>query len=502
MEFSKKVNSIDGFMYRVPAIAGFHTLFMFYIEKDLVVPIVRRCNQVGKVVDSNVWLFDNYGINSAGEVVYEENGTYNLDGVNYVPPAESMDRSMYKKDVIMATPGLVERREVFKFLVDIARNQGTDMPWILLGWIGACFAKDIIQAHGYGFPVCYLTGNAQSGKTTLAKWVLQAAGFKNSVALGARSSAFGINVMSSVYGNLPLWFDDIRSLGEEGIWNSIILGAYENATDLKGTVNGTLKETLEYRCGLFITSEFFVKSPAAQSRCLELECDEVLQDRTLYNDVDKAAARLLPVIGARAIEKIQKKQINFVEIMEKARDELLDLGVNSRFAANYAVVLAGFKAMFGDYVDEGDELWKEFEEFLCNFAGNNNKNVRNNSYAQELVKEIAEILTDRQYQMYYKFGEDWIIREDMLILKTSGLFELWRRYKGINQTGDYNSKKEFVSQLRRLSFAVRNTAGTAMINGNNFTVIKFDLAAMEKDDDLEIQVIPDLLRGLDDSEFV
>ena len=502
IEFSKKVNAVDGFMYRVPAISGFHTMFMYYIEKDLTVPIVRRCKTVGKSVEDGVWLFDTYGIDKEGNIVYEENGTYNLNGINYVPPQVSMTRDLYKNKVYMAAPAMINKEEVLSFLRNIEINQGSKMPWILLGWIGACFAKDIIQDSGYGFPVCYLTGNAQSGKTTLAKWLLAAAGYRNTTALGARSSAFGINVMSSVYGNLPLWFDDIRSLGEEGIWNSIILGAYENATDLKGSISGELRGTLEYKCGMLITSEFFIKSPAAQSRCLELVCDEVIQDRSLFKELDKASLRVLPYIGARAIEKIQKKEVDFMGIVEETKDRLINVGINSRFSANYAVVLAGFSAMFGDYIENTDEIWQEFVRFMVEFAGGNNNEVNKTSYAQELVKELAEILTNEQYKDLFRYNDAWVIRENHWILRTNGLYELWRRYKGLNNTGDYNSKREFVAQLRRLPYAIRNTAGTASINGKNYTVINFDLEKMENDIDEEIRIIPDLLRDLDISEFI
>lgn len=499
VEFSKLVNTVDGFMYRVPPIAGFHSMFMYYVEKDVICPVFARCYTVGK--HNEEWLFDEYGVDKKGEVHYVENGSYNLDGVNYLPPLDSMPRELYRSKVNMVSPARLEDEEVITLLNMLDINQGSKIAWAVLGWIGACFAKDIIQGCGYGFPVCYVTGNAQAGKTTLAKWMLKAAGFNNITALGAKSSVFGINLLASVYGNLPLWFDDIRSLGEEGIWNSIILGAYENSGDLKGTKDRSLTNTLPYNSGLLITSEFFVKSPAAQSRCLQLVADSTVQDRTLFSEINKEVDKVLPTIGASAIVKLQKGELDFAKTMEEYRVLLADRGVNSRFAQNYAVVIAGFKLMFGDYVKEDNEIWSSFVKYIADISNQNNKEVTSNSYAQELVKDIAEMLQDRVYKDIYKCGEQWVIRDNFLILSTAGLYDTWRKYKGINNTGDYNTRREFVAQLRRLPFAIRNSAGTAKINNKVVTVIKLDLEKMKAVDDIEINTIPDLLRAVDTSEF-
>lgn len=499
-EFMQKVGMKDGFMYRVPPISGFHNMFMYYIECDVNCPVLKKCNCIGKYND--VWLFDEYGMDKNGGVVFQNNGSYNLDGINYMPPVSSMPKELYRAKVNMQPPTAIDNKYVIELLDLLARNQGTRIAWVILGWIGACFAKDKVQELGWGFPVCYVTGNAQSGKTTLAKWLMKTAGFMNVSALGAKSSIFGINMLSSAYSNLPLWFDDIRSLGEEGIWNSIILGAYENSGDIKGSKDRTLATTLEYKSGVLITSEFFVKSPAAQSRCLQLVVDSNLQDKSLFGAVDRAVSTVLPVIGANMIQKIQADTGNFQQSLHKYRDLLVKNEVNARFAQNYAVVLAGFDAMFGDYLASNPEIMEKFMNFILALSIENDEDVNSNSYALELVKDIGNILQDRMYSDLYKNGEEWIVRENKLYLKSSSLYDIWRRYKGMNNVGDYNNRREFVAQLRRLQFAIRNSNGTATINGKKVTVICLDLDMMAKHKDTEINTLPDIIKSLDTSEFI
>ena len=132
----------------------------------------------------------------------------------------------------------------------------------------------------------------------------------------------------------------------------------------------------------------------------------------------------------------------------------------------------------------------------------NDLEVASGSYAQELVKDIATIILDRQYKDIYKQGEDWIVRNNKLYFKTAGLYDLWRRYKGVNNTGDYNTRREFVAQMRRLSYAERNTAGTVTINNKKFAGICLNLDKMKEVKDVEINLIPDLLSSIDVSEFI
>lgn len=500
IEFTKKVCTVDGFMYRVPPIAGFHTMFMCYIEKEVACTTVTRCNEIGKHGD--VWLFNEFGIDKKGNIEYENDGVYVLDEESYMIPQDSIPRDVYRARINMVSPVKLTEEEVVALLGMLERNQGSKIAWIVLGWIAACFVKDKVQEKGWGFPVCYITGNAQSGKTTLAKWMLKSAGYRNVSALGAKSSVFGINFMASVYSNLPLWFDDIRGLGEEGIWNTVILGAYENAGDLKGTKERSLTVNMDYKAGLLITSEFFMKSPAAQSRCIQLVADESLQDRTVYSDIDKEIDKILPYLGIETILRVQKNELDLTQLLEKYRQLLVDNGVKSRFAQNFAVVLSGFKLMFTNYLNEDGGIWKSMVAYIIKLSKDTDLEVQSSSYAQELVKDIGVILQDKQFKEYIKFGEDWIIRENKLYIKTSGLYDVWRKYKGVNNVGDYNTRREFVAQLRRLTYAVRNTSGTASINGKVVPVICLDLEKMRESEDIEIKILPALLEELDTSEFI
>lgn len=498
----KQLNKYENFMYRVPSFSGFHNLFMNYIEKQSPHTFMKQVPCVGHY--KNVWLFDGIGIDSRGEIVQynnERNG-YTLDGHGYCIPKDSIPRGMYVNKVHMPMPTEISKEEVEDLLRLLEKNQGSKIAWVLLGWIGACFIKDIIQERGWGMPIAYVTGNAQSGKTTLATWILKTVGYMTASAYGARSSVVGINLISTVYRNLPIWFDDIRNLGEEGIWNTLILGFYENAATVKGNKDGGLASQKPFESGLLITSEFFVKSPAAASRCIRLEADDTLQDRTIYTEVAKKAEGLLPYIGINAIIRRQKEVLDFKKELDEARALLVSKGLKERYAQSYATVLVGFKLLFGHMFNENSDIYRELKDYIVITTAEVEQEDESNNYALGILKDLAGMANDPIYKNQFKSGDQWLVRDNKLIMFTDTLYETWRRYKGINNTGDYNTRREFVSQLRRTKYSKRNKTGTVSFNGKNKTAIVIDLDMLREAKDVELQTIPDAFISEDVSDFL
>lgn len=502
MMLQRQLARHERFMYRVPAFSGFHNLFMNYIERQVPHMFMKQVQGVGHY--KNIWVFDEVGIDSRGEIIpYDGNiNGYMLDSKGYCTPKDSIPSGMYVNKIHMPVPAEISKEEVEDLLRLLEINQGSKIAWVLLGWIGACFIKDIIQEKGWGMPIAYVTGNAQSGKTTLATWLLRTAGYMTASAYGTKSSVVGINLISTVYRNLPIWFDDIRNLGEEGIWNTLILGFYENAATVKGNKDGGLASQKPFESGLLITSEFFIKSPAAASRCIRLEADDTIQDRTLYTEVASKTERLLPYIGINGIIRRQRGALDVKEELDKARTLLVGKGLKERYAQSYAVVLVGFKLLFGHLFDDNSDIYKELKDYIITTTAEVELEDESNNYAMGLLKDFAGMVNDPVYKNQFKSGEQWVVRDNKLIIFTDTLYETWRRYKGINNTGDYNTKREFVAQLRRTKYSERNKTGTVSFNGKHRTAVKIDLDKLKEHTDPEISTIPDAFVSEDVSDFL
>lgn len=498
--FAKKVNAKDGFMYRLPPVAGFHSIFMYYIEKNVSCPVINKTSVIGKYKDK--WLFDEFGIDKRGNVVIREDSKYTLDGEHFAPPIEALTGSEYRVHNCLPVPAAIDEKEAMTMLWGMKKNYGGYLAWAVLGWISACFIKDRIQGLNWGFPVCYITGNSESGKTTLAKWCMKLAGFLNTPAIGAKSTVFGINKLASVYSNLPLWFDDIRGLGEDSNWNTIILGAYENAGNIKGTKDQGISSEVNYKSGLLITSEFFVKSPAAQSRCIQLEVDPAKQDRKYYKVINTGIDAVLPYLGVACIKRIAENKIDIDELLYNSRDTLIEAGMKPRYAQNFACLLAGFDLLTYDFVQKDEDMHKEYVEYLVEIGTGNLEEVSAHNYANEIIKDLCAMTQENSMGVRLREGEDYIVTKDKWKIKTTGLYEKWVKFKGIHNVGDFDSRREFIVQLRRTEFSERNSNGTTSIQGKIVPAVVLNLWKIGYSKDIELNTIPGILQGDDISEFI
>lgn len=499
--FLDQVCKQAGFMYRVPAVSGFHQMFMQYIEDTNVAPRVKYVRRMGKYEDK--WLFPTFGIDSKGDIVPldTESNSYLLDGVAFAPPIDNDDDGIrYPTKVDLPMPEQLPEKAIADLLYLLDVNQGSKLGWGLLGWMGATYFKDLVISMDWGFPVAYITGNAQSGKTTLATWILKTVGMLSKTAGGATSTAYGINKISSWYGNLPLWFDDIRDLQEGGIWNKVILGAYENAVDYKGTINGGVAIPNKYNSTLLITSEFFVRSPAAMTRCCRFTADDTEQDRSVYNKLNLLINSILPVLGTQMAVRSQRKKLTIKELLKKFKEKLVEEGIRERLAQNYAVVYAGFRMLFWDYLMEDSEIVQQFTNYIIEHAKSELLKNNSSSYAEELLADFAGILVNPTYSQQFRKDEQWFVRDDKWFIFTTDLYETWRRYKGMNGSNNLINKQEFIAQLRRLTVAIRNSNSTAKFKGRTRTCLMFDLNKMRVHPNLDISTLPDLLTddGLDE----
>lgn len=451
------------------------------------------------------WLFPEFGIDSKGTVVPldREVGCYVLDDEPFAPPKNDSDAGiMYPVIPAMPSSEEVETVDTADLLSLLETNQGSLLAWGLLGWVGATFFKDAVIEMNWGFPVAYITGNSQSGKTTLATWILSTYGMMHKTAGGATSSAYGINKVSCMYGNLPLWFDDIRDLGEGGVWNKVVLGAYENAMDYKGTISGSVAVPSKYNSTLLITSEFFLKSPAAMNRCCRFVADDTVQDRSAYKEICLLVNKVLPGLGLRMAVKSQLYRKAFKADVLKTKDYLVEQGIKERAAQNYAVIYAGFMWFFKELIDEQPDILAKFREYLVPLIAEEVKLSNSANYAESFLADFSGMLESPTYSMLFKRNEQWFTRGNMWHIYTAELYELWRRYKGYNASFNLIDRNDFIAQLRRLKCAKRNSTGTVKVDGKLRTCISLDLDVMKESTNPEVQVLAENLLSDDIVEII
>ena len=158
------MENYHGYRYTPAPVKGFHTRFMYYIEHGTSAELYIAPTVIGWYKDR--WLFEGYGITSRGQIVVKEEAAigYNLDDRAFLDPLEYIDKN--NRYLRMALP--LDEKEIPKEKVqEIARNMIQNYGGIIglfgVGWTLGCYMKHIVQEDlKWGYPVCYITGNAES----------------------------------------------------------------------------------------------------------------------------------------------------------------------------------------------------------------------------------------------------------------------------------------------------------------------------------------------------
>ena len=162
-KFVEELSRIPGYSYLVPQARNFHTIFMAYlISKEA--PKWLAPESIGKQ-PTGEWLLPDAGISLDGKYVEAtEDGTIALKEGVYLSPTKYLPGSLLGLEMVLPHKehGItVEDR--LKLIKKFREVYYKDTGITALGYIMSCYIKDIIiNDLGWGFPVLYITGNAES----------------------------------------------------------------------------------------------------------------------------------------------------------------------------------------------------------------------------------------------------------------------------------------------------------------------------------------------------
>lgn len=502
--FLKQLGALPGYSYVPSNIKGFHSRFVYYIEYGCTASLYTEANVIGRYKDK--WLFEDYAIDSKGNVVLKEPTAigYCLDNEDFLAPQEYIDDN--NRYIKVALP-LVDAPIPDEVIRDIAdktlKNYGNIIGMLSIGWTLACYMKGIIQEDlKWGFPVCYITGNSESGKSTLARNMLKFFGIY-SPSVSADSSMFGINKLCSIYSGIPLWFDDIRDIGEQGIWNKIILASYENSNIVKGTKDMKLSDRIEYNAALLITSEFFMKSTAAGNRCIKLTANEHDQDRSYYKDLEPLINEWFPLIGMRALKYVQHNREKCKERLLAMEKMMVDLGYKDRMSRNYAVVITGIQLLVELDVKRFGKLWEKILLLTQEMVSEIKNSEFEHTYAITLLSDIANMMFNPAFKIEYKYNTEWTIQDNKIILFTENLYNLWIKYMNNGRPSELINRTEFTVQLRRLAFSIKpNDSYVKKWQGKTRRAVILDISKMLETDSPLLKQIVDVFTATAKEEQV
>lgn len=376
---------------------------------------IRESDHIGYVAELHGWLFQNCFIKDDGTVLKpDKDGIFWMDKNGIRPVPLSMDEKRGSADGI---PSLymgqhpIDAKELHQMLAD---SIGFMEASLLIGWVNAVvFMEEVFAACG-SFPFLFVTGQWQSGKSTVASWASHIFGIENAAKAISQTTPVAIQRCLAYYSSLPTMLDEYRNSREiTQTKNGFLRNAYNRQSAGKGTKNSyhSVREA-RVRGTLIVIGEETPKDGALWSRFITIYVSKKNRQKDQFKWLNANRSRF----SSHYLDLLKRKKDlkpRFMEIFNARKEHFTKILNDDRIAFNYAAVVAGFEIMFGEMnIDDLDGLIGKTQEMQQEFHEERAISV--------FFEDLSALATRRVVGPDY-----WCVEDGKIYLYFHGLMQAW-----------------------------------------------------------------------------
>jgi len=264
---------------------------------------------------------------------------------------------------------------------------GTKAIYLSIGWVIACLLSEEIYKKYACFPLLFIGGKRESGKTTLGNWLMAMAGMSDTAGEALENtSPAGVERNLAWFSSLPYWLDEYRNNAKVKKWDGFFRNVYQRQSASKGTLKATIRSH-EVNAGIILSGEETPEDNALLSRCIVIPLiankarknDEATE--SLFSEIeDLRTTGLLSRLILEVIKRKEKLLPHILKNIDGWKKRMQDKGVGERIALNYAIPAVCYDSIFFNQKDMEER--KAFVNWVVN-----------ESHRTELEKESEHMLS-------------------------------------------------------------------------------------------------------------
>lgn len=355
---------------------------------------IQRPEKIGFIKEDEepLWLFGNCLIKeNDGSLCLPDKDGIIWDGLTgYLPQSIKQTDSSSKTVKTGHVPtinldmaqdfGMKHLKETVNSMEKIYGNKAIKLS---VGWIVACLLSHEIHKKYNCFPILFIGGKRESGKTTLANWLMAMAGFTDTAgdSLESTSQAGSIRNLAW-YCSLPYWLDEYRNNSKIAKFDGFFRNVYGRQAPSKGTLSERVRSHA-INAGILLSGEETPQDNALLSRCVVIPLTKNNKKETidLFNTIESLRVRGLLSRLIPEVLKIKQKILPILfEHIDGWKKRLVDNKVGERIALNYAIPAVCYDLIF--LRDEDVSVRQEFARWVVE-----------ESHRTELEKESEHMLS-------------------------------------------------------------------------------------------------------------
>jgi hypothetical protein len=298
------------------------------------------------------YMFANVLISNTSIVLPDEHGVIWHEGIGYKPAPFNSNR--HKADISLHTDKF-DYQDAFKRLLE---NWNCFEPALGLGWTIATIFSDVIWEQYNLFPIMFVGGIKEGGKTTLCEFLTAFCGTSKMVSNAESTTAAGLMLAMGYYSNLPVWLDEYRTSKVTFDRNSIFRSIYNRQGAIKGIRNVLGQVRIDpIRGTLIMSGEVSPDDSALLTRCIHI----ALSDKTIRGNQYKWLVQNKELFGYAYLD-IARQRGRVTELMKEIDETknllIRDYNLSERFAINYAITVASLRMFTNGLITKESEVYK------------------------------------------------------------------------------------------------------------------------------------------------
>lgn len=369
-------------------------------------------DHVGWIDKEKIFMFGNLAFNDKGEEIRPDKHNIfwrDKHGLKPVPISIHSGNNSISEGVPIISRTPIDLLDIRKRFVE---TLGKFEAYQFLGWIGAVhYMENVFETYNC-FPFMFITGRRGSGKSTIAEWGMNCFGIETGGKMAGDTTPVAIQRYLAYYSSLPVYIDEYRNTKQIAAKNGFLRNVYNRQSAGKGIKAAFGVREGKVRGTLLVSGEETPEDNALLTRCVVINVRENNRAVNHFNWFQNHRGGL-SYLTHYVLSHKPERLAQFMENLKGGKQFFVDAGLDDRMAINYAVIGAGYCAIFG-------ELPTDFQQYLAKESL-----AVKVEYEQEHAMQVFwnDILA---FQSNGKIREPmWVEDGDRIFVYFHGLYTIW-----------------------------------------------------------------------------
>ncbi len=266
--------------------------------------------------------------------------------------------------MFLSMPNVYEKPIDYHDVIEKIRDAvGGYEAYVAVGWVGATILSTYIFDEFKCFPILFVHGKRESGKSTFMRWIMNFFGIDTEgIGLAETSQNFIARALS-YYSSLGVWFDEYRNESKVMQKDGFFRSAYNRQYSGKGTTTAFQTKGFEVNGTIAISGEELPRDNGLFTRCVILQMSAYKRNRTWYDWLNQNAHTFSSFMFNEMILNWfydDYKVENVIRNIKNLKTALIAKGISDRTAENWAICAATF-----DTVVKRDNDFLRWVEKAC-----------------------------------------------------------------------------------------------------------------------------------------